>query len=433
VTEPRNPRRPRASIFVKLFFTMLTMAIIIVSMISGFFFFLLAPTVGQSIDRLTAEHIKLLVDEQPDLERARAIAARLDLDLRYESRDGSWSTAPDMPTIAEARRTEQGELLHPPTLGRQYHVVARPDGSSYLIAWRYHSRLRRAHDKLLALLSLAVVVVVLIAYGILRRVLRPIGWLHAGFANLGQGDLDATVRRRTDDELGVLTDAFNHMVGHVREMVKSRDQLLLDVSHELRSPLTRMKVALALCSEDQQKTRLLANVAEMESLVAELLEIERLKGGRGITRERTDLTALVRAAAERFGERAPGVVVDALPRQVWISIDRDKIRTALNNLLDNAIKYSLPDSQPVRIFVTEDARAIHVHVDDDGPGIPEQDLPHLFEPFFRVDRSRSRKTGGYGLGLSLCERIMLAHGGSIRAKNRPQRGACLILSLPISQ
>ena len=116
--------------------------------------------------------------------------------------------------------------------------------------------------------------------------------------------------------------------------------------------------------------------------------------------------------------------------EVWLEIDREKIKTVLRNLLENARKFSLPDSRPVEIAVEEDGSAILVRVRDDGPGIPDADLPNLFEPFYRVDRSRSRKTGGYGLGLSICKRIMEAHGGSIAVTNNEGRGATFVLTFP---
>jgi signal transduction histidine kinase len=111
-------------------------------------------------------------------------------------------------------------------------------------------------------------------------------------------------------------------------------------------------------------------------------------------------------------------------------MDEDRIRIALRNLLENAVKYSLPDSRAVEIAVVPSDASVATRVSDDGPGIPEGDMAQLFEPFFRVDRSRSRKTGGYGLGLSITKRVMDAHGGSVAVENRSPRGARFTLTLP---
>jgi signal transduction histidine kinase len=112
-----------------------------------------------------------------------------------------------------------------------------------------------------------------------------------------------------------------------------------------------------------------------------------------------------------------------------VDIDAEKLRTVLRNLLENAFKYSLPDSRPVELSTSENGDNIAVRVSDDGPGIPQSDLESIFEPFFRVDRSRSKSTGGYGLGLSICKRIMEAHGGTITVVRNAGRGTTFFLKL----
>jgi signal transduction histidine kinase len=117
-------------------------------------------------------------------------------------------------------------------------------------------------------------------------------------------------------------------------------------------------------------------------------------------------------------------------RELVLDIDADKMRTVLRNLLENAFKYSLPDSCAVELSTSQSGDNVVVRVSDDGPGIPESDLDNIFEPFFRVDRSRSKSTGGYGLGLSICKRIMEAHGGAITVERNPGRGTTFLLMLP---
>jgi signal transduction histidine kinase len=111
-------------------------------------------------------------------------------------------------------------------------------------------------------------------------------------------------------------------------------------------------------------------------------------------------------------------------------VDSEKFRTVLRNVLENASKYSLPGSHPVELSVEQSGEHTIIRVSDDGPGVPESDIPNLFEPFYRVDRSRSKRTGGYGLGLSISRRIMEAHGGSIVVRNNPDRGASFLLVFP---
>jgi signal transduction histidine kinase len=407
------------SIFVKLLAIMLATAAVLVLVVSVMFELIVSPSLSAS-RRLVAEYARVLAATSPDLEAAREIAASLDLQIRYEGPEGAWETAPGMPTIQEVRRSSGWHNLY---------LAPGPSGGTYLISWNQGRLLLDAHTKMVWMLVSLIAGIVLVAYLILRRSLGPLRSLHEGVLRLGEGQLDVAVPRRTRDELGVLTEAFNQMVRRIGEMLRARDQLLLDVSHELRSPLTRIKVALALLPEGEKRGRIAADVAEMETMITELLELERLRDGRGIRTERQDLVPILREMAESFQDRPPGVHLVPPPSEIPLDIDGDRMRIVLRNLLENAIKYSLPDSRPVEISVVDEGETIAVRVTDDGPGIPEADLPNLFEPFFRVDRSRSKKSGGYGLGLSICKRILEAHGGRIAAENNAARGASFSLTL----
>ena len=312
-------------------------------------------------------------------------------------------------------------------VGSFFFVIVRPLWQG-LSPERY-AELRSAHDHMIIALLLLLGLIVLGGHAMLRYMLEPVRRLQQGVMALGDGNLQVVVPVRTRDELGTLTAAFNQMVCRVGDMVRARDQLLLDVSHELRSPLTRMKVALELCANDEHVERLRATVAEMESMVTELLELERLRHGRGLELERQDLMEVVRDAVTAFERGVPGVCLGAAPARVLLDIDADKIRRVLGNLLDNAGKYALADSHPTQVTVSEQDETVTVQISDEGPGIPANDLPNLFEPFFRVDRSRSKRTGGYGLGLSLCKRIVEAHGGTLTVRNNPQRGSSFTITI----
>ena len=178
------------------------------------------------------------------------------------------------------------------------------------------------------------------------------------------------------------------------------------------------------------KARMAADLSEMEIMIGELLELERLRDGRGISTTRQNLVSLVSEVARNYDERPPGVRVTASIPEILVDIDADRMRTVIRNLLENAIKYSSPTSQPVEISVSGTAETVEVRVTDDGVGIPEDDMGRVFEPFFRVDRSRAKSTGGYGLGLSICKRVMEAHGGSIAVDRRAGRGTAFILTFP---
>lgn len=406
------------SIFVRHVAVMVITGVSLVLIVAFFFLNLIGPYVNTS-RRVVREYARVLASMSPDQETARKLGEHLDLKIRYEGPEGTWETAPGLPSIQEVRGY---------TKWNDFYLAPGAKGGTYLVSWEAGQRIRKGHYWMMQTLHLLMIGIVLAAWLVLRRTLQPLRWLHEGVARLSEGELDVVVPKRTRDEFGVLTEAFNQMVRRIRDMVHARDQLLLDVSHELRSPLTRIKVALELLPEGEKRRRIAADIGEMEAMITELLELERLRDGQGIRTEHQDLIPLLHEMAEGFQDRPPGVRVVSAPPEVLLDFDIDRIRTVLRNLLENAIKYSLPDSGPVEISVSQDSETVTVRVTDDGPGIPEADLANLFEPFFRVDRSRSKKSGGYGLGLSICKRILEAHGGTITAGNNPGRGATFTLT-----
>jgi signal transduction histidine kinase len=295
-----------------------------------------------------------------------------------------------------------------------------------------NARLRRAHFTLILPTLGIIVVVVVIAHIRLLRLLMPLRSLADGVSRLTRGDLNVVISGSSRDEFATLTSGFNQMVARVREMIGARDQLLLDVSHELRSPITRMKVALELLPETDIRDRLASDVREMEAMVTELLELERLREGRTIRREQVDVVLLASNVVASFAGREPQVQMAAIsvPRAL-ASVDARMLSLVIRNLVDNAVTHSSPDSGPVTVTVVGDDACVELSVSDEGPGIPESDAGQVFEPFYRVDRSRSRLTGGYGLGLSICKRVVEAHGGTIRLEAKQPRGTTFVVRLPI--
>jgi signal transduction histidine kinase len=146
---------------------------------------------------------------------------------------------------------------------------------------------------------------------------------------------------------------------------------------------------------------------------------------------RRDIVPIVGEVAASFEGRPPGVeiMLDGVT-EVSLDVDAEQIRTVMRNLLENAVKYSLPDSRTIRVTISRNGEGAVVRVADDGVGIPSEDAERIFEPFFRVDRSRSKESGGYGLGLSICKRVMEAHRGSIALERGDGRGSTFVLTFP---
>lgn len=425
MTEIASLLHIRQSVFAKLVAIMLAMAAILLALIVAFVLLYLGPVMNASIDGVVHEYMHTVAATAPSYERAKEIGERLNVQTRYEGPDGTWATADNLPSLAEARRHGHGLIG-----GRHYFVMPAKNGGSYLFAWTVPQRMYTAHLVVPAMVLLLVGVVVFATHGVLKRLLMPLRLLGDGVSQLSDGNLDVVVPKRSGDEFGRLTDAFNRMVNRVKDMVRARDQLLLDVSHELRSPVTRLKVALELMDDAEMKSRMAGDVAEMEIMLGELLELERLRDGSGIRTTRENLVSILADVAEHFHDRPPGVDVVTTPSEVLADVDPDRMRTVVRNLVENALKYSLPDSHPVELAATQNGDRVMIRVTDDGPGVPEADIPNLFEPFFRIDRSRSKKTGGYGLGLSISKRIVEAHGGTLAVENNLTRGASFVVTLP---
>jgi len=195
-----------------------------------------------------------------------------------------------------------------------------------------------------------------------------------------------------------------------------------------------MKVALELLPDNNLKSSITEDVAEMEQMVTEILETARLRSTRyHLKRQPVDMAGLIRETAAGFRNQPPGIRTGQLPDRAVTDADPELMKIVLNNIIINAIKYSSGRGTPVEIDLKDTPDHLTVRIRDNGAGIPPEELPHVFEPFYRVDKSRSKRTGGYGLGLSLCKTIVEAHQGKIEIESEPGRGTTVTIVLPRRQ
>jgi two-component system sensor histidine kinase CpxA len=253
---------------------------------------------------------------------------------------------------------------------------------------------------------------------------------------LGRGDFTARINSSRRDELGRLSDAFDRMAGRIQSLVGAERRLLADISHELRSPLTRLGVAIELARSGQNLEASLDRIEReadrLNALVGSLLEVTRGEvDPSALRREELLLDELTRDTAEtcrlEADDRPCTLQLDA-PQPVPLRGDPELLRRALENVIRNAIRYS-PPAETVDIEVTAAAGGARVLVRDRGPGVPEAALPHLFEAFYRVEADRNPQTGGFGLGLSIARRAVEVQGGRISARNA-QPGLAVEIFLP---
>ena len=192
-----------------------------------------------------------------------------------------------------------------------------------------------------------------------------------------------------------------------------------------------MKVALEMMPEGNKRDQIAADIREMEALTAALLERERVKGRAAqLQQSDFDLVALCRTVVESFDNAEPGIELVDMPGALTIRADEALIRILLQNLIDNAVKFSLEDSAAVTVSLESTASSIRITVSDDGAGIPDHLADRVLEPFVKLDPSRGHRSG-YGLGLNLCQRIVETHGGEITLESRQPRGTRVLISLPI--
>ena len=420
------------SLFRKNLLTMSVLAVLILIAVGMFYVFFYGSQIGAPVQKLRRSHVELLareIGDPPDPAAAAALARAGGFEVRFESPGLNWTTSESLPSLAQVRGSAGAARDARSSLWRRYDLVPGPGGGTFLFQWEF-GWAAGVHNEIFAALLGLIVLFVLGAHLATRYHLRPIRSLRRGVERLGAGDFGVQIPVRGDDELASLAEAFNAMIRRLGDMVKARDQLLIDVSHELRSPLTRMKLALEFIPDGEKKDRLRADVAEMGTMIAELLEIERLKNDHGRIRPAAgDLAGLLNDVTAEFAGRRPGLRMRSAGAAVFVPMDPERIRIVLKNIVENALKYSPPDGPPVEIRLEATEESVRILIKDEGPGIPEGEIARVFDPFYRVDPSRSKATGGYGLGLAMCRKIMDAHGGSIDIHNNPGRGVTVVLTL----
>jgi signal transduction histidine kinase len=379
---------------------------------------LIANDLGDPPDSLTAEHISSL----------HPVEIRVESPLQMWATDSTLPSSQDVIGATQTNRFDSGDtLLIRKYKGLRYGILERGD-------WTYVVQLRTSSEGAMVVPATALFCFVLIllftaAYYSVQRFLNPVQLLMEGVQQVAAGEFDKEVEVASDDELGELTRAFNAMSRQVAAIIASKRRLLFDVSHELRSPLTRMNVALAMLPESKATISIERNIRELNIMITELLENERLSVlGGALVVDDVDIVHLARDVIETFGHDARRIEFDALTDSLVIRADLQRMKVAIRNVVSNALKYS--NDTPVRVSVFPDEGGARIVVADHGIGIPPEDRAKVFEPFYRTDESRTRSTGGYGLGLPLTKSIVEAHGGTIRLDSTPGEGTTIMMLIP---
>ena len=424
----------RRRLFFKIALVLSLSLIVIISIFPLTLQYILLPERFPVFTRVEVDHAAYLVGDigiPPNIEKARQIQQRLGIQIRITGDDVDWAGDPGMVDFKDIKLT--------PVPGRSkafagftpygFCVIFEQGSNRFLLV--LHPRgesILGMGSTLLFILALFAALVIFIMFFVIRWLLRDVKVLDEGMQQISSGNLNHRMDSRRRDELGQLVSSFNTMSEKIQEMIRNRERLLLDVSHELRSPLTRIKVALEFLADSDSKSAIRDDAVELETMISELLESERLNSSHGgLKKGACPLAEVIHAVCWAFKDRRPSIIVLPFPESLSLELDRERFKIMLRNLLDNALRYSEPDSRPVEIRVKSTPQEIIISVQDYGKGIAAQDIPHIFEPFYRVDKSRSKETGGYGLGMSLVQKIMAAHGGRIELNSRLNVGTTVDL------
>jgi len=347
--------------------------------------------------------------------------------MRYEGTPYNWSSNGEIPDLrsilndpGDRVRFEENESIIAHHEGEPYSVIRFPQG--VFVIKPFNPQLFNP-ERAILMLILFISVVIVILYFLLRNLFSPLKDLSAAVVSIGEGNYDVKLPKGRKDELGELADSIGVMSDKINSSIKSKEQLLIDVSHELRSPLTRIKLGLEVGSS---KEKLEEDVIEMEKMITDLLENYRADTGfNSVKPQKADVAELLDETIAEYDDQSR-LKFSKPAKEVFCNIDMDKMQVVFRNLIDNALKYS---ANEIIMSITEHKGEVIISFKDTGSGISNEDLKNVFEPFYRADRSRSRRTGGFGLGLSICKKIIDAHKGELLIKSKLGSGTEAIIKL----
>ncbi len=277
------------------------------------------------------------------------------------------------------------------------------------------------------IISMALMGVIVLAVSVwaVRRVTAPLGLLSAAADRLGRDVAADPLVEVGTIEMQSAARAFNRMQERLRRLIESRTQMLAALSHDLRTPLTLLRLRTEEVADAGERDKMLATIGEMNEMIGTTLAFARDEV-RAEPRRRVDVAALVGSVVADMADAGLPVAIEPAPPLI-LDCQPGALKRAITNLLDNAVKYG----KCARVATATTAKTVEIMIDDDGPGIPDEELPRVLQPFYRVEDSRSRDTGGAGLGLAIAQSVVQAHGGELTLANRLGGGLRACIKLPV--
>lgn len=276
-------------------------------------------------------------------------------------------------------------------------------------------------------LMLSALAIALITMLVVRRVTRPLRRLAEATEAFGRGESRPPLAETGPEEVRRTTQAFNRMQQRIRAFLEDRMRMLAAISHDLRTPLTALRLRAEMVDDAETREKMLGTLKELEQITEATLAFAREESSQEETRT-VDLAALVESIASDYADLGQPVAYSG-PERFPLACRPTSLRRALRNLVDNALAYG-GNARLILDTGRHGARGLLILIEDDGPGIPEDQQERIFEPFVRLEKSRSRETGGIGLGMAIARTIVRSHGGDVRVENRAEGGLRVEIALP---
>jgi signal transduction histidine kinase len=374
----------------------------------------------------------------PSIDSALSITERVPVDIRILGPDIDWASDDGFPRLEEIEFGPSPRFSDDPSgwvdelqgvefaTWKSHELLLMHQGDYQIVVSTPRIADSPGGPDLVTLILGLGLTFLLLAYMSVRWLFKPIGSIREGAARIGRGNFDHRIANIRRDQLGDLATDINKLTGDVEMMLDAKRALLLGISHELRTPLSRMRLTLEFLEDEENRDSLKAEILEMEKIVAALLEAERLND-RHVQLSRTDvqLEELLNSLLKDFFSRDADRIKVNLPAEpVTASLDEARTKLLLKNLLSNALRYSRPEDGLIELSVRVEDSDVVFTVRDRGPGIPPEEAEKIGEPFYRGDPSRTRESGGTGLGLYLATLVAKAHGGTLSLLGISGPGAC---------
>ena len=394
-------------------------------------------------------HVSYVRDDigvPPQIDRAIAITEKVPVDIRIMGPDIDWTSDLAFPRLEELEFASSPRFSDDPgawadelpgvdfaDLDNHDFLRMRQGGYEIVVSTPRISDISDGPALIPLVLGLGLSFV-LLAYAAVTLLFRPIRTIRTGAKHIGRGNFDFRIPKLRRDQLGDLALDINKMAGDVENMLDAKRALLLGISHELRTPLSRMRLELEFLDDGEKVESLKTEISEMEKIVVSLLEAERLNSRHEqLYRMQVSVGELINELMDDFFARDVDRIRVKLPsRPVTAFIDEARITLLLKNLISNALRYSKPEDGLIELTVSATDSELVATVSDRGPGLPKDQADHFGEPFYRSDSSRTRESGGIGLGLYLSILVAKAHGGSLKLVDTENQGASFEVRIPLT-